>query len=419
MVFDSSLNHLHTTYIIGGPTGIAIPTSDISFNPLGVKKKASKKRVSGGDTVTYTISFDNSNNNFTLTNVIIEDFMPPELIFLEASDGGIYDPVTRRVRWVIESVEPGKGKQKITVKAKVSSNVSKGSIVGNAVTVDTDQTPPTTQRAIANVSGPILPFIPNSAIRDTGLVGGVLVASYAVGWGAAAGLTKLWLIPKGAELSTQLLLGRATKYGIVVLGGLMAIAQLDINPEPLLLGAGVAGIAFAFGAKEIIANLVSGVIILIDRPLKPGDIVEVEGAMGEVLDVGLRATTIRTPDNINHLVPNTVIILNKITNYSKYDPNMRLNTPVRVPYGSDMEKVREVILEAAKSHPGILEEPPPEVRVIQFGESSVDLILFAWIANPKDRFRINDEINWEISKRFKENGIKIPFDQKDLWLREE
>jgi uncharacterized repeat protein (TIGR01451 family) len=419
MVFDSSLNHLYTTYIIGGPTGIAVPTSDISFNPLGVEKRASRKRVSGGDTVTYTISFENSNNNFTLTNVIIEDFLPPELIFLEASGDYNYDPVTRRVRWVIESVEPGEGKQKITVRAKVSSNVSKGSIVGNAVTVDTDQTPPTTQRAIANVSGPILPFIPNSAVRDTALVGGILVASYAVGWGAAAGLTKLWLIPKGAELSTQLLLGRATKYGIVILGGLMAIAQTEINTEPMLLGAGVAGIAFAFGAKEIIANLVSGVIIMIDRPLKRGDIVEVEGAVGEVLDVGLRATTIRTLDNINHLIPNTVIILNKITNYSKYDPNIRLNIPVRVAYGSDMEKVKELVLEAAKSHPGILGEPPPEVRVVQFGESSVDLILFAWMGDPRERFRVNDEINWEISKRFRENGIKIPFDQKDLWLREE
>jgi small-conductance mechanosensitive channel len=261
--------------------------------------------------------------------------------------------------------------------------------------------------------------VSNPAVRDGAIVGGVIIVSYAVGWGAAAGITKLWLIPKGAELSTQLLFGRITKYGITILGGLMALAQTNINPEPVLLGAGVAGIALAFGAKEIIANFVSGIIILVDRPLKRGDIVEVEGAVGEVLDVGLRATTIRTPDNINHLVPNTIIILNKITNYSKYDPNIRLQVPIRVAYGSDMEKVKEIIHDAVKSHPKVLEEPAPEVRIIQFGESSIDLIVFAWVENPKERFRINDEINWEISKKFRENKIKIPFDQRDLWMREE
>jgi small-conductance mechanosensitive channel len=323
------------------------------------------------------------------------------------------------VTWLIERVEPGEGKQKMTVRARVSPNVSKGDLVGNAVTVDTDQTPPTTQRAIANISAFTLPFIDSPAVRDGALVGGVLVASYAIGWGAAAGVTKLWLIPKGAELSTQLLLGRVTKYGIVILGGLFALAQTNINPEPVLLGAGVGGIAFAFGAKEIIANYVCGLIIMVDRPLKVGDIVEVEGAVGEVLDVGLRATTIRTANNLNHLVPNTVIVLHRITNFSKYDPNIRLQIPVRVAYGSDMEKVKEVIQAAMKANPKILEEPAPEVRIIQFGESSIDLIIFAWIGDPKGRFRIGDEINWELSQKFRENNIKIPFDQRDLWLREE
>jgi len=419
MVFDPSLDLLHTTYIVGGPTGITVPTSDISYNPLSVEKTSSRKKLSGGDLVTYTISFDNSENDYALTNVIIEDFLPPELEFVDASNGYEYYPETRRVTWLIDRVEPGAGRQELTVRARVARNVSKGEIVGNAVTVDSDQTPPTTQRAIANVSGFSIPFVSSPAVRDGALVGGVLVASYAVGWGAAAGLTKLWLIPKGAELSTQLMLGRVTKYGITVLGGLMALAQTEINAEPVLLGAGVAGIAFAFGAKDIIANIVSGIIIMIDRPIKRGDIVEVEGAVGEVLDIGLRASTIRTLDNINHIIPNTVIILNRITNFSKHDPKIRLQVPVRVAYGSEMDMVKEIIHKALSEHPKVLEEPAPEVRIVQFGESSVDLVIFAWVEDPAERFRINDEINWTISQRFSENGIKIPFDQKDLWLRDE
>jgi potassium efflux system protein len=245
----------------------------------------------------------------------------------------------------------------------------------------------------------------------------ILVVSYAVGWLIAYLIKKLWLQPRKVELSTELLITRVVTYGIFIIGVLVALYEFGINPAPLLVGLGVVGLAIAFGVQEIVANLVSGLIIMVDRPIKIGDIVDVEGASGKVMDVGLRASTVRTLDNVNHLIPNKLIILNRITNYSKYDPKMRLQISIGVSYGSDMQKVRDVLLEVAKSHPKVLEEPAPEVRITEFGNSSVDFIVFAWIEDPSQRFRIKDEINWEINQKFKENKITIPFPQVDVWMR--
>jgi uncharacterized repeat protein (TIGR01451 family) len=419
MVFDSDLNLLFNLTIGGSPTGLAIPTEDVSYNPLGLSKVASKDRVRPGGRVTFTISFDNSQNEFELTNVVIEDILPPGLDYVEASGEHVYDPETRRIRWVIECVEAGERRQAFTLVAKVTSNATKGSEIGNAVTVDSDQTPPTTQRSFMNVTGGFAVGLPGGpVVRDAIVVGGILVGSYVLGAVAAAGLVKAWLIPAGAELSSQMMLGSVVKYGILIVGALFAISQTHIEPAPVIVGAGVVGVALAFGARDIVANLVSGIIIVIDRPLKRGDVVEVEGAVGEVLDVGLRATAIRTLDNVNHLVPNTYIILRKITNYSKYDPKIRLQIRVRVAYGSDMEKAKDLVLATARAHPKVLKEPAPEVRMVEFGTSAIDLILFAWIEDPSDRFRIKDELNWGIGEEFVREGIRMSFPQKDAWKRE-
>ncbi len=417
MVFNSELTLLHNISILyGAPTGIAVPTGEISYNPLSLTMSASKERVSKGDRITYRIGFDNLQNEFEITGVVLEDTLPPELDFVSASEPHEYDPETRRIRWVFGVVEARAGRQSVSMVARVTSQVSKGDSIGNAVTISSDQTPPTTQWSFTNVSGIGLGGAGPMA-RDAAVVAAAVVASYVVGWAAATGVTKMWLIPKGAELSTRLLVNSVTKYGITILGGLFVLAQTEIEPAPVIVGAGAAGIAFAFGSKELLTDYLCGVIVLVDRPLKRGDVVDVEGAVGEVLDVGLRATSIRTLDNVTHLVPNSLIILRKITNYTKYDPTMRIRVPVGVVYGSDMEKVREAMLSAAGGHTKILKEPAPEARIVEYGDSSVNLELLAWIENPSERFKIKEELNWAISERFAKDKIRIPFSQRDVWSR--
>ncbi len=419
MVFDSDLNLLHTTEKIGNPTGIAIPTKDISYNPLDLSVSdgiSPGKGISPGGKITYTISFDNLMNEFPVNNVTIHDTLPGETVFTSASNGGTYNSSIHRVTWIIGTLEAGEAKRSITLKVKVRSNTTKGIAIDNAATIDSDDTPPTTKHAYTNVTG--MPLgLGSEAVQDVATVGVILVVTYSVGWTAAFGVSKLWLIPQAVEQSTHLLVTRAVTYGITVVGGLVALSEIGVPTAPLVVGLGTGGLALAMGARDIIANMVSGVILMIDRPLKRGDLVEVEGATGEVVDVGLRASTIRTLDNITVLVPNKLIVLNKITNYSKFDPKIRLNIPVGVAYGSDMDKVKGILLSVADGNPGVLKEPVPEVRIVEFGSSSVDLVLFAWIDEPSLRLTIKDEINWEINQQFKSKKITIPFPQMDVWMK--
>jgi small-conductance mechanosensitive channel len=245
----------------------------------------------------------------------------------------------------------------------------------------------------------------------------IVVVAYAVGRIAAYLVQRLWLRPRKVELSTDILVTRVITWSITIIGALMALSYMKLDITPLLLGAGIVGLAIAFGVQEIVANLISGLIIMVDRPIRVGDIVEVETATGRVMDVGLRASTVRTLDNVNHLIPNKLIILNRITNYSKYDPKIRLQISIGVAYGSDMEKVRKTLLSIAEKHPKVLDDPPPEVRITEFGNSSVDFILFAWIDDPSSRIRIKDEINWEIDQEFRKQKITIPFPQLDVWMK--
>ena len=245
----------------------------------------------------------------------------------------------------------------------------------------------------------------------------IIIIAYAIGRIFAYLVQRAWLKPRKVELSTELLITRAITWSITLIGIFVAIDTLGLDITPLLLGAGVLGLAIAFGVQEIVANFVSGLIIMVDRPIQVGDIVDVEGATGQVMDVGLRASTVRTLDNVNHLIPNKIIILNRITNYSKYDPKIRLQIPIGVAYGSDIEKVKKILLSIGEKNAKVLEDPAPEVRIIEFGNSSVDFILFVWIDEVSQRFRIRDEINWEINEQFKKNDITIPFPQVDVWMK--
>ncbi len=419
MVLDSNLNLLHGTNLAGSPTGIVVPSSDISYNPLAFAVTSSREKASPGNRITYQISSDNSENQQTLTNVITEDVLPSGLEFVYANGNASYDESSRRAIWVIGTVDSGSNRTTLELVARVSKTVSKGERIDNTVIIRSDQTPPTTQHSYVNVTGFFLGLGGMSGpIVDVLTVVGILVASYIIGWGAASAVTKLWLIPRRAEASTQLLVSRAVTWGIAIVGGLTAISQLDVNTAPLLVGTGVGGVALAFGSKEIMTNLVSGVILTIDRPLRRGDMVEVQGAKGEVLEVGLRATIIRTRDNVSMLIPNANVVMNRITNYSKYDPKIRLQIPVHVPYGSDLEEVRQVLLEVSSKHEEVLEDPEREVRIVEFGDSSINLVVFAWIPHPGRRLKIKHEINLEIASEFSKRGIKMPFNQRDIWMRE-
>ena len=194
----------------------------------------------------------------------------------------------------------------------------------------------------------------------------------------------------------------------------------QVDMTAWLASAGIVGIAVGFAAKDTLANLFSGVFILADAPYKIGDFVVLDsGERGEVTHIGIRSTRLLTRDDIEVTVPNSVMGNTKIINESggpgeKY----RIRIAVGVAYGSDIDKVREVLTDIALSEEAVCQDPEPRVRFRAFGASGLDFELLCWIDQPVLRGRLTDTLNCQVYKRFIEEKIEIPYSKHDLYIKE-
>lgn len=218
--------------------------------------------------------------------------------------------------------------------------------------------------------------------------------------------------------SLQFAINKFFGYVFVTLGFYIALVVNGVNLSSLAVIAGAVGVGLGFGLQNIVSNFVSGLIILAERPIALGDRIEVAGVAGQVARISLRSTTVVTNDNISIIVPNSDLVTQPITNWSHGDPKVRIRLPIGVAYGTDVEKLRRLLLEVAVEHPSVLHEPEPAVFFSGFGESSLDFELAMWtqdMAHAPRRFR--SEINYAIERKLHGNGIEIPFPQRVVHLR--
>ena len=200
----------------------------------------------------------------------------------------------------------------------------------------------------------------------------------------------------------------------------LALDILGINVMPFIAGAGVAGIAIGFAAKDTLSNLIAGVLLIIDRPFEVGDRIEVWSApvgsatWGDVIDIGLRATKIKTTDNIVIIIPNNEIMKRDIVNYTIISTKIRVRINVGIAYDADIEKVKDLIINVAKSVDWISKTPAPKVVVRNFGESSVDLQLRVWIDDARKRMDTISHVTDKIKTAFDKQGVEIPYPKRDI-----
>lgn len=205
---------------------------------------------------------------------------------------------------------------------------------------------------------------------------------------------------------------------------IIALDVLGVNVMPFIAGAGVMGVAVGFAAKDTLSNLIAGILLIIDRPFEVGDRIEVWSApagsasWGDVIDIGLRATRIRTTDNIVVIIPNNEIMTRDIVNYTIINASIRVRVNIGIAYDADMEKAKTLILQAARSAEWILPEPAPKVVVRDFGESSVDLQLRVWIKDARRRMDTISFVTDTVKTLFDRHGIEIPFPRRDVTIVE-
>jgi MscS family membrane protein len=211
---------------------------------------------------------------------------------------------------------------------------------------------------------------------------------------------------------------------IYITAVIIALDQLGINVMPFIAGAGVAGIAIGFAAKDTLSNLIAGVLLIIDRPFEIGDRIEVWSApagsatWGDVIDIGIRATKIRTTDHIVVIIPNNEIMTRDIINYTAISDMIRVRINIGIAYDADIGKAKEIINAVARELDWVATEPAPKVVVRNFGESSVDLQLRVWIRDARKRMDTISTITDQVKTAFDRKGIEIPYPKRDITIRQ-
>jgi small-conductance mechanosensitive channel len=245
----------------------------------------------------------------------------------------------------------------------------------------------------------------------------------------------LFLLISVSNLMQRALLGRLLrKFGlsegqrfalerfatyVFFFGGLfIGLQSLGVNLSSLLVLGGAVGVGVGLGLQNVVSNFVAGLILLIEQPIRMGDRIEAGNTAGDVVKIAARSTWVRTNDNVVIIVPNNDFINNAVTNWTANDPNVRIAIPVGVGYSSNPEQVRDVLLQTARGHSAVLKEPAPDVIFTDYGDNSINFSLRVWTSTRAHTpLVLKSDLYFSIFKVFADQGIELPFPQRDLHLR--
>lgn len=243
-----------------------------------------------------------------------------------------------------------------------------------------------------------------------------LYVFYVVGWLAVEGLQKVILPRTQANSGVANSITTISRYVIIIAGILVIFGTLGLDLTSLaLIGTGLT-VGIGFGMQQVISNFISGILLLFEQSLRPGDLIEIDKQVGTVQQLNIRSTIIRTVD-AEIIVPNETFLTSQLTTFTKSDMLGRVVVPVCVSYSSDPHEVRRILLETAVKHELVLEDPVPVVFFDDFGTSSLDFRLVAWITEPRLRIQVGSDLHYMVWDAFIEHNIEIPFPQQDLNLR--
>ena len=240
---------------------------------------------------------------------------------------------------------------------------------------------------------------------------------FAVSRGARQFLRQIFLPQAGAEPALAQAISALVSYAIVITGAGVALSAMGIDLTTLAVIAGGLSVGLGFGLQAIVNNFVSGFILLFDRSLSPGDVVQIGDNVGVVQSVGIRSVTIRTRDNIELIVPNSHFLTEIVTNLTRGEQRVRVRISVGVSYQADPRTVEQTLLEAAADHPLVLSTPAPRVQFQEFGDSSLNFDLLVWTDDAARIPFLSSDLRYNIWDALAARQIEIPFPQRDIHIR--
>jgi small-conductance mechanosensitive channel len=204
----------------------------------------------------------------------------------------------------------------------------------------------------------------------------------------------------------------------------LGVDLLGIDLTALAVFSGAFGLAIGFGLQKTFGNLISGIILLLDKSIKPGDVIAVTDqagvqTFGQIRKIGIRAVSVTTRDEREYLIPNENLMINQVENWSYSSRNVRIQVKVGVSYDADMELAEKLMLEAAANSRRVLDAPPPTVWMTEYGDNAVNFTIHCWINDPEDGVgNVRSEVLKHLWVLFKENGVELPYPKRDLYLRQ-
>jgi len=246
---------------------------------------------------------------------------------------------------------------------------------------------------------------------------GILYGSFLASWMVQKLLMDEVLARRRVEIGVRVSIARLVHYVFIFIGFILALLALGFEFTKLTIMLSALGIGIGFGLQSIVNNLVSGLILLFERPVRVGDFIELGGKWAEIKKIGLRATTVQTFDQADVIIPNADLVTNQVINWTLSNRRVRLIIPVGVAYGSDVSLVIETLLASVKENAKIAEAPTPQVLFLKFGESALEFELRVWVLDAENRLVVSSELHQEIDRRFREAKVEIAFPQRDLHLR--
>ena len=212
--------------------------------------------------------------------------------------------------------------------------------------------------------------------------------------------------------------GRFATYLFFLVGLFVGLQSLGVDLSSLVVFGGAVGVGVGLGLQTVVSNFVAGLILLIEQPIRIGDRIETTGVLGDVIKIAARSTWVRTNDNVVIIVPNNDFINNSVTNWTANDPTVRINLSVGVGYASDPDLIRKILLQAADNHPKVLKDPPPDVIFTDYGDNSLNFSLRVWTSESAHNPAVlKSDLYFALFKTFTEQGIELPFPQRDLHIR--
>ena len=231
-------------------------------------------------------------------------------------------------------------------------------------------------------------------------------------------LERVFMHAAGLTPSQRVLFSKLSTITLYAIAAIIGLNIVGLDLTSLAVFSGALGLGIGFGLQKVVSNLISGIILLMDKSIKPGDVIAVGDTYGWVNSLGARCISVLTRDGKEHLLPNENLITQTVENWSYSDRKVRLHIPIGVSYGSDVNLVRDLLLKSVEGHPRILKDPAPKALIMGFGDSSIDFEIRCWIFDPQEgEANLRSDIYYRLWDLFKENGVEIPFPQRDIHIK--